>query len=106
MSDLLSKLGLDEDEVTWEQLALCRGNDSEVFFDKYEKDEEVAKAADQMCLHCPVISQCFFAGSANQHGVWGGVYWNGSGKPDKNKNSHKTEEVWAEIHQKVAQKDD
>lgn len=105
MSDLLDELGLDEQDVTWQQLALCRGNDTEIFYDKYEKDAQFALAADQMCLHCPVISKCFFEGAKGEHGVWGGVYWNGSGKPDKNKNSHKTEEVWAEIHQKVANND-
>lgn len=105
MSDLLSELGLDPEDVTWRDLALCKGNDTEYFYNDYEKDAETAQAIDQMCLHCPVIARCFFEGAKNEHGVWGGVYWNGSGKPDKNKNSHKSEDVWAAIHQKVSEYD-
>ena len=73
------------------------------FFDQYEQDEESAKAADQLCLHCPVIQQCFIQGSKGNYGLWGGLYWNGSGKSDKNKNAHKTEAVWNELHKKVAE---
>lgn len=102
MSSLLDELGIDPESFEWNDLALCRnieieGPETDAFFDQYESDEEAAKATDQMCLHCPVIRECFFAGSQGQQGVWGGVYWNGAGKPDKNKNSHKTEETWDEI---------
>lgn len=107
MSSLFDELGLDPEDFEWRHLSLCRSinmetPDDDVFFDRYESDEEAAKATDQICLHCPVISECFFAGAEGQYGVWGGVYWNGSGKPDKNKNSHKTEDVWDEIRTKVA----
>lgn len=102
MSRLLDELGLDPEDFEWSDLALCKAMSTETFFDEYEKDEEVAKAADNACLLCPVIKQCFFSGAEGQHGVWGGVYWNGSGKPDKNKNSHKTDEIWAAIHERVS----
>lgn len=105
MSSLLDQLGIDAERFEWDDLGLCRGSvtspKDDVFFDRYENDGESARAADQMCLHCPVIKQCFFEGSKGKIGVWGGVYWNGSGKPDKNKNSHKTDEVWNLIHERV-----
>lgn len=109
MSSLLNELGIDPDDFEWRDLALCRNMritapGEDVFYDKYESDSESAKAADQICLHCPVIQQCFFEGAQGQTGVWGGVYWNGSGKPDKNKNNHKTEEDWDNLYKMVGKK--
>ncbi len=98
----IEELGLDPEDFEWHDLALCQGMPTVMFYDLYEKDPEVAKQVDEACLVCPVISQCFFKGAQGNFGVWGGVYWNGSGKQDVNKNSHKTDEVWAEIHDKVA----
>jgi hypothetical protein len=103
MSSLLESLGVDAEEFEWHHLAACQHMPPELFYDKYESEPEVAKAVDSACLGCPVIRDCFFAGSQNgEYGVWGGVYWNGSGKPDKNKNSHKTQEVWEAIERKVS----
>ena len=99
---LLEQLGLDEEEVEWHNLALCQNMKTEMWFDAYESDQEVAKAVEEVCLSCPVIKDCFFEGAAGQIGVWGGVYWNGSGKVDKSKNSHKSEEVWNRIQKKVS----
>lgn len=101
MLDILRELGLDGEDVTWQDLALCQGMETEWFYDQYERDNEVAKATDEACLRCPVMAQCFLAGSEGQYGVWGGVFWNGAGKPDKNKNSHKDEETWNTIHERV-----
>ncbi len=110
MPNLWEQLGLDPAELNWQDLALCRGMvtspDNDIFFDAYESSEEIAKATDEMCLRCPVIKQCFFTGAKGGIGVRGGVYWNGSGKPDKNKNSHKTEDVWDQIRERVSQADD
>ena len=104
MSSLLESLGIDPEEAQWQDLAACQHLPTELHYDDYERDTEIAKAVDSNCLGCPVIADCFFAGGQNgEYGVWGGVYWNGSGKPDKNKNSHKTPEVWEEIHRKVAE---
>lgn len=107
MSSLLDELGIDPEDFEWQDLGLCRGMrinspEEDSFYDGYEADEETAKAQDAMCLVCPVFQQCFMAGADGEIGVWGAVYWNGSGKPDKNKNSHKTEEVWDEIYKKAA----
>lgn len=98
---LLDELGIDPEEFTWHDLALCQGMDPELFFTKYEADEEVAKQTDQACLSCPVFAECAAAGQDGQHGVWGAIYWNGSGKPDKNRNAHKTPEVWNEIAERL-----
>lgn len=110
MRNILDELGLDPAEFAWQDLGLCRGTvtspDNDIFFDRYESDVESAKAADQMCMACPVIKQCFFEGAKGGVGVRGGVYWNGSGKPDKNKNAHKTEDVWDTIRERVSQADD
>jgi len=103
---LLSELGLDAEHLEWHDLALCRnseidGPENDFFFDRYESSPESAKAADQMCLHCPVMRQCFFEGSRGNQGLWGGVYWMDSGKPDVNRNRHKTDEIWDEIYSRV-----
>jgi hypothetical protein len=102
MSSLLESLGIDPEEFEWHHLAACQHVNPELFYDEYEREPEVARATDSVCLGCPVIADCYFAGKQNgEYGVWGGVYWNGSGKPDKNKNSHKTQDVWEEIDRKV-----
>lgn len=102
MSSLLESLGIEAEEVEWYHFAACQHLPTELLYDDYEKSPEVAKAVDSICASCPVQKQCFFAGAKGEYGVWGGVYWNGSGKPDKNKNSHKTPDIWSEIHRKVS----
>lgn len=61
-------------------------------FDLYDKDPEMAKIADDLCIGCPVIRQCFVKGHSNEWGQWGGIYWDGQGRADAKANSHKTEE--------------
>jgi hypothetical protein len=54
-----------------------------------------------MCLSCPVRKECLQAGvENNEWGVWGGVFLT-AGKPDQNKNSHKTPEVWEQIREGI-----
>jgi len=101
MSSLLEEFGLDPEDFEWQDLALCSNMPTSFFYDSYESDTETAKSIDQVCLRCPVIKECFFMGAKGEHGVWGGFYWNGSGTPDKNKNSHKTEEIKLEILRRV-----
>ncbi len=97
MSSILDALGLDEDEFTWRDLSLCRGTDTELFFDLYESNVQIAKTTDEMCLSCPIMKQCLQSGIDNQEtGVWGGI-WLTIGKVDNNRNKHKTQEVWDEI---------
>lgn len=93
MSKILNSLGLDKDSLQWQDLALCLGMDTNLFFDSYETDPNIAKSIDQACMSCPVISMCYKYGvESDNYGVWGGVYLS-SGTPDKSKNSHKTKEV-------------
>lgn len=98
MAGLFDELGLDPDYFEWADLALCKTIDPELFFDKYEEDSEIARAVDSMCDACPVQQECGIMGkTTKRHGVWGGVYWDGQGKPDHNRNSHKAPGVLAEL---------
>lgn len=104
MSDSLSELlGIDVDELEWTDLALCDGMEINLFYDDYESDTNVATMVDEACLSCPVMAQCLQEGIHNSEwGVWGGMYLTG-GKVDKNRNSHKTKEVYARIKEKLGE---
>lgn len=105
---LLEELGLDEQTLSWHQLALCSGRTTNTegmslnwFFDDYEADEELAKAMDEVCLACPVMKDCLMdAFDMKDTGLRGGIYLN-KGKPDKMRNIHKTPEVWARIKERL-----
>lgn len=85
----------------WRDLALCAGGNTNDHYDDYEADENVARMTDAKCLSCPVMAQCLQRGvENNEWGCWGGVYLV-SGKPDKNRNAHKTKAVWDEIRDKI-----
>lgn len=101
-SSVLEALGIDPEELEWQDLALCSGMETNKFYDEYEANERVAKMIDQACLSCPVLAQCLqFAAENGETGVWGGIYFT-SGKPDKNRNLHKTPEIWEEIRKKAS----
>ena len=112
MATLISLLGIDPDDFIWQDLALCADvanadEDDPItpasFYERYEADTEIATQVDEMCLSCPVMAACAKTGMQNgEHGVWGGIYWNGSGKPDKARNAHKTDAVWLEIQTRIA----
>lgn len=98
---ILEILGLDPEDIEWHDLAQCRGMDRELWFDKYEADEKIAMMTDEVCLSCPVLQECLTAGIDNgEHGCWGGVFLS-SGKPDKNRNTHKTQQVWKELKDRI-----
>lgn len=100
MSNILNDLGIDEEDLDWYHLAVCNGIDTNLFYEKYENDVNIAKSIDEACLACPVIKMCYKAGvEQNEYGVWGGVYLN-SGSPDKARNTHKTQEVWKRLRKK------
>ena len=100
MSSILNDLGLDSEDFKWYDLAVCNGMDTNLFFEKYELDINIAKNIDEACLSCPVIKICYENGVENSdHGVWGGVYLN-SGSIDKSKNLHKTQETWKRLKKK------
>ena len=90
-------LGLDVEDLEWQDLAVCKGQDIALFHEKYESSPRIAKIVDDMCLSCPVQRQCLQTGiENNEWGVWGGVFLS-NGKMDAAKNSHKTPEVWERI---------
>lgn len=100
-SNVQSILGLDLETLEWFDLALCKGMDTNLFYDDYEQDTTVAKVIDEVCLSCPIQKQCLMRGVENgEWGVWGGVFLS-SGRPDENKNSHKTKETWDAIEGKI-----
>lgn len=77
--------------------ALCLNMDTNLFFDKYEEDKEVAVNVDSLCVRCPAQRQCLAYAVSNQEwGVWGGIYFEG-GKMSKEFNSHKSKEDWFKI---------
>lgn len=101
-SEVESVLGVDLNELEWQDMAVCKGVKTNKFYDDYESDVQTAFMVDQMCLSCPVMAQCLSEGMDNSEwGVWGGIYLT-SGKKDDNKNSHKTEEVWDEMRDRLA----
>lgn len=97
MSNILNSLGIDKEDLNWWHLGACRGMETNLFYEKYEIDYNVAKNIDEACMSCPVIKMCYdYAIENNEHGVWGGVYLN-SGSVDKTKNIHKTKEIWKKL---------
>jgi hypothetical protein len=103
MSDVLSALGIDLEELEWQDLALCSGMPTNMFYDEYESENGVARVVDEACLSCPVMAQCLDRGvENNEWGVWGGIYLN-SGKPDMNRNAHKSQEVWEQIKERIGE---
>ena len=103
MSSVPSELGLDLDELDWQDLALCEAEDipTSDFYEGYENSESVARSIDEACLSCPVMAQCLQRGiENNEWGVWGGIYLN-SGKPDTNRNSHKAPDIWEAIRERI-----
>ena len=86
----------------WRLKAKCAGLDVNLFFEKYEEDPKLAYTIDTtVCLHCPVIKECFEYATQMQepyraNGVFGGVFFV-DGEISKSRNAHKTQEVWEEI---------
>lgn len=94
-------LGLDADELEWHDLAICAGQDVNLFYKRYEESPRIAKIVDEMCLSCPVRKVCLQTGIENSEwGTWGGVFLV-NGRPDQNKNAHKTEDIWKEIREGI-----
>ncbi len=103
MKNILDELGIEANKLVWTDLSLCKGMNPAWFFEDYENDPEIAKQVDEVCLSCPVMKNCNLAAmNNNETGCWGAVFWSGSGAPDKNKNSHKTKEVWQRIKEKIS----
>jgi hypothetical protein len=88
---------MSDDQVSWTEKASCKDLDTSMFFELYEKDADMAKTIDNICLSCPVAKECFEYGcSSNSWGLWGGVFLV-EGKPDNARNAHKDKEIWKEV---------
>lgn len=88
---------LDDDELAWYHLAVCRGMKTNYFYEDYESDPLFASIMDGICLSCPVRALCLKEGiENNEWGLWGGVFLN-NGKSDKTRNAHKTDDIWEQI---------
>lgn len=81
----------------WTKDALCLNMDTNLFFDTYENNDDVAVGVDIMCSRCPVRRRCFSYGVSNKEtGVWGGVYFQ-NGLISSEFNRHKQDQDWADI---------
>lgn len=87
--------------MSWKDLAVCHGQDTNIFFDVYEDNEHVRSAIDTKCMSCPVNRRCFAEGvSGEEWGVWGGVYLE-EGEISREYNSHKTPDDWQRVWQSL-----
>lgn len=85
----------------WQEEASCIGMDTDLFFDKYEEDEGLRPAIDELCRKCPVQRTCFavavsWGGTRDDpkaYGVFGGIFLK-DGKISKEMNNHKTKIDW------------
>lgn len=81
----------------WSVQGKCVNLDTNLFFDKYEEDDVVARGIDKLCALCPVQRECLATGISKQEwGVWGGVYLE-NGKISKEFNRHKQNSDWFEV---------
>lgn len=102
MYDVFEALGLDPEDLAWQDLSICQGMATNNFYDDYEADPQFAQVIDECCLSCPVLTQCLQAGmEGKEYGVWGGIYLT-SGTKDDNRNSHKSPEIWERIKRRIA----
>ena len=92
MQDFLQRLGIDPSNFEWQQLASCKGLDTNLFFEGYESDTIIAGEIDKMCSQCPVLKECHRHGVKNKlSGVFGAFYLS-NGQIDKKKNQHKSKD--------------
>jgi hypothetical protein len=84
--------------IRWAEGASCVGLPSELFFEWYESNEQVARDVDQdHCMTCSKQRECLALGVARREwGVWGGIYLE-DGEISEEHNSHKTEEDWGNL---------
>jgi hypothetical protein len=89
------------DKHKWKEDALCIDFDTNLFFDKYEEDENLRPAIETICNDCPVRRQCFAVGvSQKEWGVWGGIYLE-NGNISRENNKHRTKQDWASSWQNL-----
>src|SRR4051812_31785351 len=75
MQSFLKSLGIDPDNLKWQDLASCKKLKTKLFFDEYESSTVIDKQIDSICASCPVIKECYdFFQSKKETGVFGGFY--------------------------------
>jgi hypothetical protein len=83
----------------WKDNGRCLDTDTNLYFDKYEDEENIRPSIDSICKSCPVRKLCFANGiSGNEWGVWGGIYLE-NGEISREFNKHKTKQEWSNIWQ-------
>lgn len=83
------------DKHSWKDKGSCVNYDVNLFFEKYEENENLRPAIDKLCSDCPVARICFAVGvSQKEYGVWGGVYLE-KGKISREFGRHRSKEDWA-----------
>ncbi len=89
------------DRHSWKNDGACVNYDVNLFFDKYEENEQLRPAIDKICAECPVARICFAVGvSQKEYGVWGGVFLE-KGKISREFGRHRSKEDWAETWQNL-----
>jgi hypothetical protein len=89
------------DKHKWKEDALCIDFDTNLFFDKYEDDQNLRPAIENICNDCPVKRQCFAVGvSQKEWGFWGGIYLE-NGKISRENSKHKTKQDWGTTWQNL-----
>lgn len=90
----LDYLGLDAEDLVWQQLATCKAEsvDPKYFDEYYQSDPLMRPVVDDICISCPVLKECLMWGIEKKESfVWGGHYLeNGKIVPDMN--DHKSED--------------
>lgn len=71
---------VDPRDAGWQERALCRGADANLFFPPQSpelKEERLAREAQakEICARCPVRREClaFALATREPHGIWGGL---------------------------------
>jgi hypothetical protein len=83
----------------WKNKGSCIGYDVNLFFEKYEDNEQLRPSVEKVCASCPVARTCFAVGiSQKETGVWGGIYLE-KGKISREFGKHRTKDNWAQTWQ-------
>lgn len=103
IESVANQLGIDPEKMAWQDWAACHGlpfeSGQHPFFERYESEGPTYKRAmDSLCNGCPVQKICGdYASERKEEGLWGGIYWTSTGRVDKKRNEHKTDDDWKHL---------
>ena len=93
------------DKHKWKDLSNCLDYEVNIFFDRYEEEEQSRRAVEELCGSCPVARQCFAVGiSQKEWGIWGGIYLE-NGKISREFGKHRSKTQWAETWKNLTMDD-